>query len=309
MYDYNTLCNNFLQYKKYLGYKYRTDTFVIKRIRKYLIYNKIEKITKEVTEDFARLNKNLDSNTIARNMGVFREFCLYLKAQNVDCYQIPHIIYPQKHRKFVPYIFSHNQIAEMYKNFDKVNTHSDYFKNACPLIIKLLYQTGIRIGELLNIDVEDYNENEKYFILKNTKNGEERLIMLSDKLNNELSIFNNKYNYNKHSTEKFFRLSSSSINKYFHELLYISNIERNENTPRIHDFRHTFVVHNFEKASKEGKDINLILPVLKTHLGHKSTEALLYYFHLTNNILNDINEISENNLSYLIPDVEVCTDE
>lgn len=156
MYDYNTLCDDFLQYKKFLGYKYGTDTVVIKQIKKYLIDNKIEKITKEVTEQYARLNQNLDANTIARNMGVFREFCLYLKIQNVDCYQIPDKIYPQNHKKFIPYIFSHEEITKIYQNLNKVNISyqfSYYSKTVHPLIIKMLYQTGMRIGELLNIKI------------------------------------------------------------------------------------------------------------------------------------------------------------
>ena len=73
MYDYNKLFLDFLQYKHYLGYKYKTDEIVLKEIVKYLTENNIEIITKAVIEDYARLNSNLNSNTIARNMGVFRE--------------------------------------------------------------------------------------------------------------------------------------------------------------------------------------------------------------------------------------------
>ena len=81
MYNYNTLSEQFLQYKKYLGYKYKTDELVIKEIVKYLTDNNIKIITKEVVENYVRLNENLSQNTIARNISTFRSFCKYLKTQ------------------------------------------------------------------------------------------------------------------------------------------------------------------------------------------------------------------------------------
>ena len=74
MYDYNKLFLDFLQYKRYLGYKYKTDEIVLKEIVQYLTENNIEIITKAVIEDYARLNSNLNSNTIARNMGYLENF-------------------------------------------------------------------------------------------------------------------------------------------------------------------------------------------------------------------------------------------
>ena len=111
MQDYNTLFKEFIQYKHFCGYKYKTGEIVLKEIITYLIQNNIIKITKEVTLDYARINSNLSSNTIARNMGVFREFCYYLKTQkSIDCYQIPIKLYPQNHNNFTPHTFSYNEI-------------------------------------------------------------------------------------------------------------------------------------------------------------------------------------------------------
>ena len=42
MYDYNKLFLDFLQYKRYLGNKYKTDEIVLKEIVQYLTENNIE---------------------------------------------------------------------------------------------------------------------------------------------------------------------------------------------------------------------------------------------------------------------------
>ena len=161
MREYNTIFDEFIQFKHFLGYKYKTDEIVIKEIKNYLIENNITKITKEVTENYARLNPNISSNTISRNMGVFREFCNFLKYQKgIDCFQIPNKIYPQSHNNFIPYIFSYKEIKLIYSNLDKPlkNYHYSYYKQiAYPLIIKILYQIGMRIGEVINIKLKDYN--------------------------------------------------------------------------------------------------------------------------------------------------------
>ena len=121
MYNYNTLCEDFFQYKQFLGYKYKTDKVVLNEIRDYLIKNNISEITKETIENFARINANISSNTLARNMGVFREFCKYLQMQDVPCYQIPDKLYPQKHNNFSPYIFSYKEMKIIYNNLNCIN--------------------------------------------------------------------------------------------------------------------------------------------------------------------------------------------
>lgn len=118
MCEYNTISNEFIQFKRFLGYKYKTDEIIINEISNYLTDNNITKITKDVVDNYARLNENISSNTLARNMAVFREFCNFLKYQKeIDCYQIPNKIYPQNHN-FTPYIFSYKEIKLIYSNLE-----------------------------------------------------------------------------------------------------------------------------------------------------------------------------------------------
>ena len=305
MYDYNKLFLEFLQYKRFLGYKYRTDEIVLKEIVKCLTENNINIITKEVVENYVRLNKNLNSNTISRNISTFKEFCKYLKLQGIECYQIPDKLYKENHHNYTPYIFSHQEIKLIYQNLDKPisNYHYDHYKKVLyPIIIKILYQTGMRIGEVLNLTIDDYKDG--YFHLIDTKNGEERLIVLSSSLKKLIDSYIYKFKYKFMDNNKLFQTCESTILKYFNKILKLSNIIKNDKGPRLHDLRHTFVVHLIEKWMKEESDINVFLPILQTHMGHKSLNALTYYFHLTHDLMTEVNRISEDNLSYLIPRLE-----
>lgn len=302
MYKYNTLILNFLQYKRDLGYKYKSDEIILNSIAKYLIDNNVTIITKEITEGYARLNKNIKSNTLARNMGVFREFNKYLLLNGIECYQIPMKIYPQNHHNFIPYIFSYKEIKRIYSNLDLIYNSPNYTyyqKIIYPLVIKILYQTGMRIGEVINIRINDYKEN--YFILNNTKNGENRKIMIPFTLKEEIKKYYIKFHSQSDNNDLLFKLNRDNIEKYFKKLLNKSNIKGTSNIPRIHDLRHTFIVHTIEKFRKERKNMEEMLPILQAHVGHQSLESLTYYFHLNNDILQELKSFSNNNFNNLIP--------
>lgn len=303
MYNYNTLILDFLQYKRELNYVYGTEEIVLKNIARFLTDNKIEEITKEVTEDYARENRNLNSNTIARNMGTFREFNKYLKFIGIPCYQIPNNIYPQNHHNFKPYVFTYDEINNIYLNLNYIYNsplYSYYKKIVYPLVIKLLYQTGMRIGELLNITIYDYKVD--HFIIRNTKNGKDRKIMIPDTLKEEIENLYNKYYQESDLADNFFNVKHDSISNYYKEVLKRANIKRNDNGPRLHDLRFTYLLHTIEKFRKEGKDVDAILPLLQAQLGHQSLEALSYYVHLNTDVLNELCKISEQKFNYLIPE-------
>lgn len=304
MCNYHTLGNDFLQYKRFLGYKYKTDEIVIKEIVKYLENNNVNVITKEVIENYARINSNLSSNTIARNMGVFREFCKYLKLQKVEAYQIPNGIYTRNPNNYIPYIFSKNEMEKIYNNLNSVLNsprYNYYRKTIYPLIIKILYQTGMRIGEVLSLKINDYDIENGILYIKDPKNNMERLICLPKNIIVELNNYINKFNYLFNENIVIFNAKSAAIEKYFYKVLKEVNINRTNIGPRLHDLRHTFVVHRIEKYAKEQVDFNAMLPVLQAHLGHQSLSSLTYYFHMTEHILKDINKVSEEYFGYLIP--------
>ena len=104
--NWEELGNSFIKQKQFLGYKYKTESIVIKSIAIFLEKENITEITKDIIDKYAKLNPNISPNTLARSMGVFREFNKYLKTQDIKCYQIPKKIYQQHSRKFIPYIFS-----------------------------------------------------------------------------------------------------------------------------------------------------------------------------------------------------------
>ncbi len=179
-----------------MGYKYKSEEIILKEIEKYLSDNDVTIITKEITEKYARSNENISQNTLARNMVVFREFNKYLLSNDIECYQIPLKLYPQNHHNFIPYVFSYDEIKRIYYTLNFIYNSPNYTyyqKIIYPLIIKLLYQTGMRIGEVISIAINNYGEN--YFTLYNTKNGQDRKVMILLTLKEKIRKYHTKFHY------------------------------------------------------------------------------------------------------------------
>ena len=60
--------------------------------------------------------------------------------------------------------------------------------------------------------------------------------------------------------------------------------------PRIHDLRHSFVVHRMIEWYREGVNVQAKLPYLWTYLGHRDLHSTLVYITITQELLHRASE-------------------
>ena len=63
--------------------------------------------------------------------------------------------------------------------------------------------------------------------------------------------------------------------------------------PRLHDFRHTFAVTRLVTWYREGKDVQRMLPLLSTYLGHCGIDETSVYLQMTRELLQEANRCFE----------------
>ena len=142
------------------------------------------------------------------------------------------------------------------------------------LIIELLYGTGVRVSELINLKIKDFNP-EKGEIKVLGKRGKERIIPLNNhslkQIKNYILIKKNNINY-----ENEFLISTKKGEKTYPMLIsrivkkHISKLIDSENY-NPHLLRHTFATHILNR----GADLNSV----KDLLGHSSLAATQIYTH------------------------------
>lgn len=281
--------NNYINLKLKTNRKFNTEIRELKRFDEFLQEENITFINNEIIDKWVNKNKNWSINTKARNINIIKNFCIYLKNNNIQNYTFNKKGYKPK-RRFKPYIFSHEEIKKIVYYADNYySRHYFQMKYIMSFLIRLLYGTGMRLGETLNILKENIDIDNGIIKLINTKNNEERLIVLTDDLIIHLKNYlkkmneNSKYLFYNYSKNK---LVHSTIENAFYKILKKANIKRTNQGPRVHDLRFTFITHSFDKYVKTGKDATVFLPILMTYVGHKSIQATEYYLKSTSESLD-----------------------
>lgn len=289
----------FISYKNSLGYKFKdagNSLLVFDQLAYDLGLSEI-KITKEIASDYGRKRSYESDNTRYNRIQVLAQYSLYLNSLDIDSY-VPKL--PRIKKSFVPYIFSKEQIQRIFEVCNSLDTTPSYNSSVytIPVLIRLLYGTGIRISEAMSLKCNDFNLSEKFLILRKTKNGSERMIPYSDSVASTLEEY---YNYRVSMPflikgDSFFvkkdgtQLGMTNLYKWFRKIIFAAGITHGGKGygPRVHDLRHTFSVHSLARMAEGELDLYYSLPILSTYLGHQSLEATDAYVRLTYEMYPDI---------------------
>ena len=128
------------------------------------------------------------------------------------------------------------------------------------LAILTALNTGMRQGEILKLKWDDIDFDRNQITVRDTKNGSNRVIVLSSALRNE---FLNA----PQSNEKLFTITASGLQQAFSKLksrLQIRNL-------RFHDLRHEAISSFFE--------MGLSVPEVQLMSGHRTLDQLMRYSH------------------------------
>ena len=143
-------------------------------------------------------------------------------------------------------------------------------KHKC--IIKLLYGSGLRLSELLNLKVNDIDSKNMIIRIRKSKGNKDREVMLSKALLQQLHIYFKKH----HPVEFLFEGQAGGIYCAKSVQMVVKNAAskagiKKKVTP--HTLRHSFATHLLES----GTDIRYI----QLLLGHKSIKTTEMYAHIT----------------------------
>lgn len=198
---------------------------------------------------------------------------------------------------FEPIILSTNQVDELFKAINNREYYGSLkkTKDDYNVIFRLLYSTGMRVSELTELRIKDFDIEKETLIIREPKNNQDKLVPLSKTMFDIMNTYNKKYNLGLDGESHFFRsrfndkYGRSSIFFRFREFLREANIpHHSELGPRLHDLRHLFCCLSLKQMIENGKDPYVCLPYLSTYVGHKSIKATEHYLHLSQFNYEDI---------------------
>lgn len=299
---------NFISYQRGLGYDYQRATILkFKELDTFLSkhgYSTVE-MTQEMYDLWIAKRGNEAHTNQGRRCSVFMVLAKYLASIGYDNIFVP---LPANNRmwksNFVPHIFSHDEIAEIFRAANKIDNLTHVDTPTFTVMLTVLYTCGLRISELLNIKLQNINFTTGAIQILDSKNHANRLIVASDSLREKLTQHHLNYIYPSNE-EYFFRTTNNTQVSYstfkilYHRTLALAGIQKKDNCrykyPRIHDLRHTFAVHSLAKMVSYGYDSYTSLPLLSKFLGHKHITETEYYLRFTEENYDSV-EILTNNI-------------
>ena len=274
-------------YKNYLVFERRmaknTTSSYIRDLEGYKEYlekerkkTSIDKVDKHDIESYLEyLNKNdYTTTSIARKLTAVKNFHKYLFATKRLAKDEALTIERPKLRKALPNVLTVEEVDLLLDI--KTKTAFDYRNKA---MLELLYGTGLRISEMLDLKLGDV-DFENCIIRCFGKGSKERIVPIGeyiiDSLNNYLEYGRNRLLKNKVSDYLFLnnrggRISRFSFFKILKALLRDKGIKKDVSP---HSLRHSFATHMLEN----GADLRSIQELL----GHSDIATTRIYTHITN---------------------------
>ena len=222
--------------------------------------------------------KKNKASTVSRKLSSLRGFYKYLinnEYMNNNPFAL--IKSPKKEKK-LPRFFYYNELEEMFNSID-ISTPLGQRNR---LILEVLYASGIRVSELVNIKVKDINDEEIKVLGKGNK---ERIARIGDYAREILDLFlsDGYLTLNKNNSEYLFlnnngnKLTTRGVRYILDEIIKNTSINKKISP---HMLRHSFATH----LLNEGCDILSVQELL----GHESLTATAIYTHVTTDRLKDV---------------------
>jgi len=284
---------NYLDMKVSLGFKETSYFYQLKEFDRFCSELKLVKpeLSKENAYTWALQNTGEGDRGYSNRICATKGFLTFLSQQGYDVFPTRGIQY--RVSDFKPHIYTDDEISRYFAAIDSYETHKARL-NAIhfPVLFRIFYCCGTRLHETLCIRVKDIDLNGGIIKLSETKNHNERFIVIGDDLKELMVSFADKCFYLLKDSDYIFKSSRGS--HYSNDRIYTVHrhaLERanipylgNREGPRIHDWRHTFAVKSFKHMIDAGMDMYTALPILSTYLGHKSIYATEQYLRLTMSI-------------------------
>jgi integrase len=310
---FSDLADDFIAFKRAQGYKYYSEAKILRRFCRFSeSYNLSEPhLTAEIVNDFTAAREGEAKKSRMHRITCMNQFGKYLTDRGYQVHPAP----PQ-HRwdtgSFTPYIFTHEEIQKLFAASDKIRkvTQARQLHKALPVLMRLLYGCGLRVSEAVGLVCGDVDLDSGVLTVREGKNGRDRLIPLSQSLNDVLQEYRENAIPWASDEDYFFMapdrtiLSPNTVYVRFRRILWDAGISwgGKGNGPRLHDLRHTFAVHTLQKWVQTGEDLTALLPVLSVFMGHKSFAATSRYLRLTAEVYPDVVRQVEDVCAYAIPD-------
>jgi len=218
-----------------------------------------------------------------------RQFCRFLFQLDPETYIPERDLVPPAHVTRQPHIFMEDEVKMLIRAALALPPSEGLRPHTYATLFSLLWVSGIRIGEALKLNLEDFDAERSLLFIREGKFLKSRLVPVAGSTTMGLMRYLARraaLGYDRSPAAPLFinerakRCTHSTVCKTFLVLSRESGIKTMQGRdPRLHDFRHSFATRYLDRVAREGKSPGAALPLLATYLGHVNIMHTQVYLH------------------------------
>ncbi|MFM0389493.1 tyrosine-type recombinase/integrase [Paraburkholderia dipogonis] len=204
---------------------------------------------------------------------------------------------PRCYQDYQPYVYSEDDVDRLIAALDGARA-TPIEARTLRVLVLLLYGTGLRLGEALHLCLADVDLSQQLLTVRDTKFYKTRWVPIGTHLVQILHEYivavHTSLSVERRDDTPLFtrrdggRPTASGVRRAFARLRSKAGVRRNDGAryqPRLHDMRATFAVHRLIIWYQQGADVQRLLPLLSTYLGHASIAATQIYLPMSPELL------------------------
>lgn len=294
---------DYFSIRRALGFKLARSEKLLAQFITYLEQRGKTRITTEMAITWATLPQAGQTWSYAR-LSVIRRFATYMRSIDPATEVPPTHVLVQKKGRATPFLYSR---ADMTALIDATKSLRSADRGmALRTLIMLLSVTGMRIGEAIRLDVEDFDPVNGVLVVRDTKFGKTREVPLHQTSVTALSTYLARDGQAKRrsGTRALFlstvgtRLDYNCMQQAFRRLVECAGLRQRSAScrPRLHDLRHTFAVETILDGYRNGNEPGNRIALLSTYLGHVDPASTYWYLSAAPELLALVGHRLERNL-------------
>lgn len=259
-----------------------------------------------ITVWIRRLSKVNAKRTVSNKVACLRKFLEYLRYSGFVVF-IPRC--PKYSDDYVPYLFSDTEMELIFYTMDtaqlnRSRSNCRYTQVAFPMLMRLLYGCGLRLGETLRLRVGDVNFERGTLLLRQAKNRKQRIVPMHETLTKillqycvamELADQPGAFLFPGAKLEQ--HISRTTVLNRFKSILKLTGIYlppvSNERGQCLHCLRHLFAIKSFAQAEQNGRSTSDSVPYLSVYLGHYDMDGTEKYLKFSSDMFPKYTEFFE----------------
>jgi integrase len=277
--------DDYLTMRRGLGFKLKRAGVELAQLVSFMVERRAEFITNSLALEWVQQSLPARHEP-ANRLSIVRGFARYLSAFDPRSEVPAHDLVRRCSHRARPYLYADKEIHSLL-DASLTRSKEDFNNRTYYSLFGLLAVSGMRVGEAIRLTVGDVHLDTGLLTINKTKFGKSRVIPLHPTTRRALREYKKQreglldgrqvdpFFISKHGTPLF----HTDIYRVFNMLSVRIGLRQKgaRRGPRLHDFRHRFAVWTLLNWYRAGENVERLLPVLSTYLGHTRVTDTYWY--------------------------------